>query len=41
VTSAAGQATFTLPASIKAGAYPVTATAANYLLAGGTLTVKK
>jgi hypothetical protein len=40
-TNAAGQATFTLPASIKAGSYKVTATAADYLLATGTLVVRK
>ena len=41
LTSASGQVTFTLPASIKAGAYKVTVTAADYITATGTLTIKK
>jgi hypothetical protein len=40
-TNAAGQATFHLPAGIKAGAYKVTAVASGYLPAAGTLTVKR
>ncbi len=40
-TNASGRAAFTLPASIKAGAYKVTATAVNYQAAGGTLVIKK
>lgn len=40
-TNAAGQATFKLPASTKAGSYKVTVTAAYYRIATGTLVVKK
>lgn len=40
-TNAAGQATFHLPAGIKAGAYKVTAAASGYLQATGTLTIKR
>jgi hypothetical protein len=41
VTNAAGKASIHLPGSIKAGKYPVTAAAANYLTASATLTVTK
>lgn len=40
-TNLAGQASFTLPASIKAGSYPVTVIAPQYRVATGTLVVKK